>query len=160
VLSDADLAALWLTLKLASTVTVLLFMIGTPLAWWLARGRSRWRRPLAAVVALPLVMPPTVLGFYLLLLLGPHGPVGQATEWLGLGLLPFTFAGLVVASTLYSMPFVVQPLQSAFEAIGTRRWKFAAAWGGAARSILYGGAAAGAAGLCRRRRARFCAYRR
>lgn len=114
----ADWSAIWLTLKLASVVTLLLLLVGTPLAWWLARTRSAWKGAISAVVALPLVLPPTVLGFYLLLLMGPQGPVGQLTQALGLGLLPFTFPGLVVASVFYSLPFVVQPIQNAFEAIG------------------------------------------
>ncbi|KNZ31200.1 MAG: molybdenum ABC transporter permease [Methylibium sp. NZG] len=113
-----DLGAVWLTLRLAGVTTVLLMLLGTPLAWWLARTRSRWRAAVGAVVALPLVLPPTVLGFYLLVAMGPNGPLGQFTQSLGLGLLPFTFGGLVVASVLYSMPFAVQPLQQAFEAIG------------------------------------------
>lgn len=117
-LDGTDFAAIWLTVKLASVTTLLLLLLGTPLAWWLARTRSRLRGPIGAVVALPLVLPPTVLGFYLLIALGPNGPIGQLTQSLGLGLLPFTFAGLVVGSVLYSMPFVVQPLQNAFEAIG------------------------------------------
>ena len=121
-----DLQAVALTLKLALVVTALLLALGTPLAWWLAHTRSRWKAPLAALVALPLVLPPTVLGFYLLMLMGPHGWVGQATQALGLGLLPFSFAGLVIASMLYSMPFVVQPLQTAFEAIGDRPLEAAA----------------------------------
>ncbi|MHA6477838.1 molybdate ABC transporter permease subunit [Stutzerimonas sp. KH-1] len=125
-LDGSDLAAIWLTLKLASVTTLLLLLLGTPLAWWLARTRSRLRGPIGAVVALPLVLPPTVLGFYLLVALGPNGPVGQLTQSLGLGLLPFTFAGLVVGSVLYSMPFVVQPLQNAFEAIGERPLEAAA----------------------------------
>jgi len=125
-LTAADFAALWLTLQLAAVVTLLLLLFGTPLAWWLARTHSRWRGPVAALVALPLVLPPTVLGFYLLLALGPHGPVGAAMQALGLELLPFTFAGLVVASVLYSLPFVVQPLQNAFEAIGPRPLEAAA----------------------------------
>ncbi len=110
--------AVWLTLRLAGVTTLLLMLLGTPLAWWLARTRSRWRSAVGALVALPLVLPPTVLGFYLLVGMGPNGPLGQLTQSLGLGLLPFTFAGLVVASVLYSMPFAVQPLQQAFEAIG------------------------------------------
>ena len=126
---DENLAAIWLTLRLASTVTVLLLLIGTPLAWWLARTRAWYRGAVAAVVALPLVLPPTVLGFYLLLLMGPNGPVGAVTEALGLGLLPFTFWGLVVASCAYSLPFVVQPLQNAFEAIGERPFEVAATLG-------------------------------
>jgi len=121
-----DLQAVTLTLELAAVVTVLLLALGLPLAWWLAHTHSRWKAPLAAFVALPLVLPPTVLGFYLLLLMGPHGWVGQATQALGLGLLPFSFAGLVIASMLYSMPFVVQPLQTAFEAIGARPLEAAA----------------------------------
>jgi molybdate transport system permease protein len=125
-LSPADWQALWLTLRLAALVTVLLLLLGTPLAWWLARSRSFWRRPVAAVVALPLVLPPTVLGFYLLLAMGPSGPVGRLTEGLGLGLLPFTFPGLVVASMLYSLPFVVQPLQAAFQSLGPRPLEVAA----------------------------------
>lgn len=122
----SDIAAVWLTLKLASLVTLLLVLVGTPIAWWLARTRSRLRHAIGAVVALPLVLPPTVIGFYLLLLLGPNGPVGKATEALGLGLLPFSFGGLVLASVCYSLPFVVQPLQNAFEAIGTRPLEVAA----------------------------------
>jgi len=121
-----DAATLWLTLKLAGTVTLLLLAAGTPLAWWLARTRSPLRRVVGAVVALPLVLPPTVLGFYLLLALGPRGWIGQFTQALGLGLLPFTFAGLVLASCFYSLPFVVQPLQNAFEGIGERPLEAAA----------------------------------
>ncbi|MDH0498453.1 molybdate ABC transporter permease subunit [Stutzerimonas stutzeri] len=125
-LDGTDFAAIWLTVKLASVTTLLLLLLGTPLAWWLARTGSRLRGPIGAVVALPLVLPPTVLGFYLLVALGPNGPIGQLTQSLGLGLLPFTFAGLVVGSVLYSMPFVVQPLQNAFEAIGERPLEAAA----------------------------------
>jgi molybdate transport system permease protein len=124
--SDADLAAIWLTLRLATVTTVLLLIIGTPIAWWLARTRSWLKGPVGAVVALPLVLPPTVLGFYLLVAMGPEGPVGQFTQSLGLGLLPFTFWGLVVGSVFYSMPFVVQPVQNAFEAIGDRPLEVAA----------------------------------
>lgn len=124
--SDADLAALWLTLRLATVVTGILLVIGTPLAWWLARTRSWLKGPVAAVVALPLVLPPTVLGFYLLLAMGPRGPVGELTQALGLGLLPFTFWGLVVASVFYSLPFVIQPIQNAIEAIGDRPLEVAA----------------------------------
>lgn len=124
--SAADLGAIWLTLRLASLVTVLLLFIGTPIAWWLARTKSWLKGPVGAVVALPLVLPPTVLGFYLLLAMGPNGLVGQLTQSLGLGLLPFTFWGLVVASVFYSMPFVVQPVQNAFEAIGDRPLEVAA----------------------------------
>ena len=121
-----DLSAIWLTLKLATLTTVLLLLLGTPIAWWLARTTSRWKSPVSAVVALPIVLPPTVLGFYLLLLMGPNGMVGQLTQSLGLGVLPFTFGGLVVASVFYSMPFVVQPIQNAFEAIGERPLEAAA----------------------------------
>jgi molybdate transport system permease protein len=116
----ADLAAVWLTAKLATVTTLWLLVVGTPMAWWLARTRSRLKPFWAAVVAMPLVLPPTVIGFYLLVLMGPQGPVGQFTQWLGLGRLPFTFAGLVVASVIYSLPFVVQPLQQAFEAVPER----------------------------------------
>jgi molybdate transport system permease protein len=125
-LDDASLSAIWLTLKLASITTMLLLVIGTPIAWWLARTGSRLKGPIGAVVALPLVLPPTVLGFYLLVAMGPNGPVGQLTQFLGLGTLPFTFAGLVVGSLFYSMPFVVQPLQNAFESIGDRPLEAAA----------------------------------
>ena len=110
--------AVALTLQLAGLTTVLLLLLGTPLAWWLARTGSWLKAPVAALVALPLVLPPTVIGFYLLVAMGPQGPVGQLTQALGLGLLPFTFGGLVVGSVFYSLPFVVQPLQNAFEAIG------------------------------------------
>ena len=120
------LSAIWLTAKLATITTLLLLVLGTPIAWWLARTRSRWKAVVGAVVALPIVLPPTVLGFYLLLLLGPNGVAGQFTRWAGLGLLPFTFPGLVVASVLYSMPFVVQPIQNAFEAVGNRPLEVAA----------------------------------
>jgi molybdate transport system permease protein len=121
-----DLAAIGLTLRLAATTTLILLVIGTPIAWWLARTRSKWKGPVSAVVALPIVLPPTVLGFYLLVILGPNGPVGQFTQWLGIGLLPFTFWGLVVASVFYSLPFVVQPIQNALEAIGERPLEVAA----------------------------------
>lgn len=121
-----DWQPVWLTLKLAGITTLVLLLLGTPLAWWLARTRAWFKQPIAAVVALPLVLPPTVLGFYLLLLLGPNGAVGRLTQELGLGTLPFTFAGLVVASVLYSMPFVVQPLQNTFEALGNRPVEVAA----------------------------------
>ncbi len=117
-LTPADLDAIWLTLRLASLTTLLLLLIGTPIAWWLARGRGRAKGVIGALVTLPLVLPPTVLGFYLLVLMGPQGPIGWFTQATGLGLLPFSFAGLVVASVVYSLPFVVQPLQQAFESIG------------------------------------------
>ena len=123
-------AATWtvvrLTAELAALTTVLLLLVGTPLAWWLARTRSRAKPVLVALVAMPLVLPPSVLGFYLLLAMGPQGPVGQLTASLGLGVLPFTFWGLVVASSFYSLPFMVQPLQNAFESIGERPLEVAA----------------------------------
>jgi molybdate transport system permease protein len=125
-MESTDLGAVWLTLKLASVVTILLLIVGTPIAWWLARTRSRLKGAVGAIVALPLVLPPTVLGFYLLVTMGPNGPLGKLTEALGLGLLPFTFPGLVIASTFYSLPFVVQPIQNAFEAIGERPLEVAA----------------------------------
>ncbi len=124
-----DFGAVWLTLKLATFVMLLLLVLGTPIAWWLARTHSRARGFVGAIVALPLVLPPTVLGFYLLVALGPNGPIGQLTQQLGFGLLPFTFPGLVVASVFYSLPFVVQPLQNAFEAIGDRPLEVAATLG-------------------------------
>jgi len=117
-LTKADFDAILLTLELASLTTVLLLLIGTPIAWWLAQTGSWLRKPIGAIVALPLVLPPTVIGFYLLVLMGPHGAVGQLTQSLGLGTLTFTFTGLVIGSVFYSLPFVVQPLQNAFEAIG------------------------------------------
>ncbi len=124
--SADDLGAIWLTLKLAGLTTVLLLLLATPLAWWLARTASRWRAPIGAIVALPLVLPPTVLGFYLLITLGPNGPLGQLTQALGMGTLPFTFGGLLAGSVIYSLPFAVQPLQHAFEAVGTRPMEVAA----------------------------------
>ena len=124
--SSADLTAVLLTAKLALVTTVLLLLIATPIAWWLARGRSSLRTVIGAIVTLPLVLPPAVIGFYLLVLLGPEGPLGKVTQQLGLGLLPFTFSGLVVASVIYSMPFVVQPIQQAFVAMGERPMEAAA----------------------------------
>jgi molybdate transport system permease protein len=128
-LTDGDIATIWLTLRLATTVTILLLLLATPLAWWLAKTHSWFKGPLSAIVALPLVLPPTVLGFYLLLAMGPNGAIGQFTQALGLGTLPFTFWGLVVASMVYSMPFVVQPIQNAIEAIGNRPLEAAATLG-------------------------------
>ena len=115
-----DITAVILTAKLAGITTVLLLFIGTPIAWWLARSPSRLKHVVGAVVMVPLVLPPAVLGFYLLVLLGPEGPLGRLSQQLGLGLLPFTFSGLVVASVIYSTPFVVQPIQQAFVAMGER----------------------------------------
>lgn len=125
-LTDGDLQAIWLTVRLAGLVTLILLLVGTPIAWWLARTPSRWKGPIGAVVALPLVLPPSVLGFYLLLAMGPSGPVGQLTQALNMAPLPFTFGGLVIASVFYSLPFMVQPLQTAFEAVGDRPMEVAA----------------------------------
>jgi len=125
-LNAADIATLWLTFKVAGIATLLMLLFGTPLAWWLARTTSRWKSICNALVSLPLVLPPTVLGFYLLVLMGPAGAIGKFTAWLGLGTLPFTFPGLVVASVLYSLPFVVQPLQASFTSIGEQPLEAAA----------------------------------
>jgi molybdate transport system permease protein len=124
--NEADIGALFITLKLALTSTLILLLLGTPLAWWLAQTRWRFKFLPEAIVALPLVLPPTVLGFYLLLLLGPHGAVGGLMESLGGQPLAFTFTGLVIGSVIYSMPFVVQPLQDAFTSIGRRPLEVAA----------------------------------
>jgi molybdate transport system permease protein len=121
-----SLQAIWLTIELAGLTTVLLLLIATPLAWWLARTASRARAPVSALVTLPLVLPPSVLGFYLLVALGPNGPLGQFTQALGWGVLSFTFSGLLIGSVIYSLPFAVQPLQHAFEAMGTRPMEVAA----------------------------------
>jgi molybdate transport system permease protein len=125
-LTSEALQALWLTLQLSTVVTLILLVIGTPIAWWLVQTRSWLKRPIGALVALPLVLPPSVLGFYLLLAMGPQGPVGQFTRSLGIEQLPFTFWGLVIASVFYSLPFMVQPLQTAFEAVGKRPMEVAA----------------------------------
>lgn len=125
-LTATDLQTLGLTLQVAGLTTAILLVLGTPLAWWLARSPSWATRPIAALVALPLVLPPTVLGFYLLVALGPHGPVGQWTQALGLGLLPFSFGGLVLGSVLYSLPFMVQPVHTAMQALGNRPLEVAA----------------------------------
>ncbi|WP_293778581.1 molybdate ABC transporter permease subunit [uncultured Oxalicibacterium sp.] len=124
--TDENIGAIVLTIKLASLTTFILLLIGTPIAWWLARTRSWFKGPVGAFVALPIVLPPTVIGFYLLVTLGPNGPIGHLTQSLGLGTLPFTFTGLVVGSVFYSMPFVVQPIQNAFEAMGDRPLEVAA----------------------------------
>jgi molybdate transport system permease protein len=125
-----EFAELWspirLTLALATTTTLLLLVVGTPLAWWLARSPARWKEAVAAVVALPLVLPPTVLGFYLLILLGPEGPGGWFAGLYGARSLAFTFEGLVIGSVIYSLPFVVQPIRNAFEAVGERPLEVAA----------------------------------
>jgi molybdate transport system permease protein len=128
-MADSDIQSIWLTIRLAFVVTAILLVVGTPIAWWLAGTRSRLKGALGAVVALPLVLPPSVLGFYLLLVMGPNGPVGHLTRALGIGALPFTFWGLVVASVFYSLPFMVQPLQNAFESIGDRPLEVAATLG-------------------------------
>ena len=125
-LNPTDIAALGITLKLAGLTTLILLLVGTPLAWWLAHTRLRLKPVIEAVVALPLVLPPTVLGFYLLITLGPHGLIGGTLQALGGAPLAFTFTGLVVGSVFYSLPFVVQPLQNAFTAIGTRPLEVAA----------------------------------
>lgn len=118
-----ELLPVKLTLELALITTVFLLLVATPLAWWLSHTKSKWRAPISSIVTLPLVLPPSVLGFYLLVAMGPSGPLGKLTEALGIGLLTFTFPGLVIGSIVYSMPFAVQPLQAAFESIGKRLWK-------------------------------------
>ena len=128
-LNHADMQALVLTAALASVVTLILLPLGTPIAWWLARTASRWRAPVAALVAMPLVLPPSVLGFYLLLAMGPQGPLGRLTAAFDLAPLAFSFPGLVLASVLYSLPFMVQPLQNAFAQIGQRPLEVAATLG-------------------------------
>jgi len=121
-----DWQAIGLTIQLAALTTIILLVIATPLAWWLSQTTSRWRAPIGALVTLPLVLPPTVLGFYLLVLLGPQGWVGMLTSSLGVGLLSFSFAGLLIGSVIFSLPFAVQPIQYAFEAIGKRPMEVAA----------------------------------
>ncbi len=125
-ISPADISALKVTLLLAGTTTIILLLTGIPLAWWLARTRCRLRLLLEAVIALPLVLPPTVLGFYLLLMLGPEGPIGSLSQKLGFGSLAFTFTGLVIGSCIYSLPFAVQPMRDAFAAMGNRPLEAAA----------------------------------
>ena len=124
-----SLEPVWLSLELAVVTTVVLLALSAPLAWWLARSKSVWRAPVGAVVTLPLVLPPSVMGFYILVALGPHGPLGQFTQSMGWGLLTFTFPGLVIGSLVYSLPFAVQPLQGAFEALGDRPMEVAATLG-------------------------------
>ena len=136
-----NLEELWspvlLTLKLASITTVVLLIIGTPIAWWLARSAASWKEAVAAIVALPLVLPPTVLGFYLLLILGPNGPGGWVASFYNARSLAFTFEGLVIGSVLYSMPFAVQPIRNAFEAFGDRPLEVAATLRARPRDIFW-----------------------
>jgi molybdate transport system permease protein len=128
-LTPDNLQALWLTVKVATITTIVLLLLGTPLAWWLARSRAWVTRPIGALVSLPLVLPPSVLGFYLLVALGPEGPLGRWMLALGLPTLPFTFAGLVVASVFYSLPFMVQPILNSMQALGERPLEAAATLG-------------------------------
>ena len=128
-LNEFDISALFVTLKLASVSTIILLLIGTPIAWWLSQTRFKFKVVFEAIIALPLVLPPTVLGFYLLITLGPNGPVGGMLESLGGASIAFTFSGLVVGSVIYSMPFVVQPLQNSFSGIGRRPMEVAATLG-------------------------------
>ena len=128
-ISTADIEALWLTLKLALVVTVILLVICSPLAWWLATTERRIRHVVNALVALPLVLPPSVLGFYLLIAMGPQGIIGEITAALNLPSLAFSFWGLVIASIIYSLPFVVQPLQNGFQSLGKRPFEVAATLG-------------------------------
>ena len=125
-LSPDALQAIWLTVQLATLTTVVLLLIATPLAWWLVQTRSRWVAPVGALITLPLVLPPSVLGFYLLVAMGPQGPLGQLTQALGWGVLSFTFTGLLIGSVIFSLPFAVQPLQHAFDALGRRPMEVAA----------------------------------
>ena len=125
-LNHESVETVLVTLKRAGLTTILLLILATPIAWWLARTKSAWRVPIASLVALPLVLPPTVLGFYLLVTLGPNGPIGRLTQAMGLGSFAFTFTGLVIGSLIYSLPFAVQPLQNAFEAMGERPLEVAA----------------------------------
>lgn len=127
--NQADIVALFITLKLAAVTVAILLVLGTPLAWWLARSQWRYKFIFEALVALPLVLPPTVLGFYLLIALGPRGPIGEFMQLLGMQPLAFTFTGLIIGSVIYSMPFVVQPLQNAFAAVSDRQLEVAATLG-------------------------------
>lgn len=126
---ETNFTVIWLTLKLAFVVTIILLLVATPLAWWLSQTQSRYKPVISALFAVPLVLPPTVLGFYLLLLLGPNGPIGKLSEALGLGTLPFSFTGIAIACAVHSFPFVIQPLQNSFEAIGKRPLEVAATLG-------------------------------
>lgn len=126
---ETSFSVVWLTLKLALIVTMILLLVATPLAWWLSQTQSRYKPVISALFAVPLVLPPTVLGFYLLLLMGPNGPIGQLSDALGLGTLPFSFTGIAIACAVHSFPFVIQPLQNSFEAIGKRPLEVAATLG-------------------------------
>ncbi len=128
-MDDISLEPVWLSLELAAVTTVFLLVLATPLSWWLARSKSPLRSPISAIVTLPLVLPPSVLGFYILVAMGPHGPIGQLTQTMGLGLMTFNFSGLVCGSIIYSLPFAVQPLQGAFESIGRRPMEVASTLG-------------------------------
>jgi len=129
IISEQDLIALFVTLKLASISTIVLIVIGTPIAWWLSHSHWRYKYFVEAIIALPLILPPTVLGFYILVSLGPNGPIGGLSSAMGGESLAFTFTGLVIGSVVYSMPFVIQPLQNAFSAIGQRPLEVAATLG-------------------------------
>jgi molybdate transport system permease protein len=126
VLGPEAVTAIVLTFQLATATTILLLLLATPLAWWLSQSQSAWRAPIGALVTLPLVLPPSVLGFYLLVAMGPNGPLGQFTQSLGWGVLSFTFTGLLIGSIIFSLPFAVQPIQHAFESIGPRPMEVAA----------------------------------
>jgi molybdate transport system permease protein len=134
---ESHLTVIWLTLKLALIVTLVLLLITTPLAWWLSQTKSRYKPAISALFAVPLVLPPTVMGFYLLLLLGPNGPIGQLSNALGIGILPFSFTGIVIACSVHSFPFVIQPLQNAFESIGKRPLEVAATLGASAMDCFW-----------------------
>lgn len=136
-LTHEELQALWLTVKLASLVTFILLLISTPLAWWLAKSRSRFTPSISALVALPLVLPPSVLGFYFLIAFAPQGPIGQFSQWLGLGSLAFSFSGLVIASIVYSLPFVVQPIQNSFSTFPHEQLEAAATLGASPFKVFY-----------------------
>ena len=118
--------AIWLTIQLALMTTIILLIIATPIAWWLSKTTSKWRAPLNALLTLPLVLPPSVLGFYLLVAMGPNGPLGQLTQWMGLGVLSFTFTGILIGSIIFSLPFAIQPITHAFESMGNRPMEVAA----------------------------------
>ena len=128
-LNEYDLSALLVTIKLASITTVILILVGTPIAWWLSQTRFKFKAVIEAIIALPLILPPTVLGFYLLMTLGTNGPIGNFLESLGGSSIAFTFTGLVVGSVIYSLPFVVQPLQNSFGSIGKQPMEVAATLG-------------------------------